>query len=143
MSLLTEAARLEGNTAVFVIVTDDMVHGSLLLFSCLACIALQDWAKQHLAFQDLEVAFIGHSKVTAKDESNTMLTGADVGEDLALLAACNQVTAPQQTASNADVSSPDHSLVRHVRHVGRAAGRGEDRHLGHRRQHQGNAFEYW
>ena len=25
MSLLTEAARLEGNTAVFVIVTDDMV----------------------------------------------------------------------------------------------------------------------
>ena len=48
-----------------------------------------------MAFQDVEVAFIGHTKVTAKDESNTMVTGADVGEDLALLAACNQVTAPQ------------------------------------------------
>ena len=57
---------------IFVIVTDDMI-----------------WAQTNLNFPGIQVAFLGHSKVLEKDINHPLSTGDDIGDDLALLAACN------------------------------------------------------
>ena len=55
---------------VFVVATDDM-----------------EWAEENLGLPGVE--FIGHKKVLDKDTDHPLATEEDVGEDLALLAACN------------------------------------------------------
>jgi len=57
---------------VFVIVSDDLL-----------------WARQHFSNSKYPVEFLGHSAVLPKDINKPLATGVDVGEDLALLAACN------------------------------------------------------
>ena len=57
---------------IFVVVTDDM-----------------EWAQNNIDFPDMQVAFLGHNSVLEKDISNPLATGEDIGDDLALLAACN------------------------------------------------------
>ena len=60
------------NNVIFIVVTDDM-----------------EWAKTNLVFPGLQVAFAGHSKVLQKDIHHPLVAADDVGDDLALLAACN------------------------------------------------------
>lgn len=62
--------KLFDHLVMFVVVTDDM-----------------NWARHHLAGPD--VVFLGNSKVLAKDTSHPLAVGRDIGEDLAMLAACN------------------------------------------------------
>jgi len=57
---------------VFVIVSDDLL-----------------WARHHFSNTTNQVEFLGHSAVLPKDINRPLATGVDVGEDLALLAACN------------------------------------------------------
>ena len=75
---------------IFVIVTDDM-----------------EWARQNLKFPGMQVgvvmrvclyeddlccwqvAFLGHDRVLEKDVRRPLATADDIGDDLALLAACN------------------------------------------------------
>ena len=57
---------------IFVVVSDDLA-----------------WARRHLATSGHTIEFLGHSAVLAKDTARPLATGRDVGEDLALLAACN------------------------------------------------------
>eukprot|EP00092_Neocalanus_flemingeri_P034291 GFUD01037291.1.p1 GENE.GFUD01037291.1~~GFUD01037291.1.p1 ORF type:complete len:422 (-),score=59.72 GFUD01037291.1:46-1311(-) len=60
------------SNVIFVVVTDDM-----------------EWAESNLNFPGMQVAFIGHNIVLQKDIKNPLATGEDIGDDLALLAACN------------------------------------------------------
>ena len=55
---------------IFVVVTDDM-----------------EWAEDNLSLPGVE--FLGHKTVLQKDTDHPLATGEDVGDDLALLAACN------------------------------------------------------
>ena len=57
---------------IFIIVTDDM-----------------EWAETNLQFPGLQVAFTGHKKVLQKDITHPLATADDIGDDLALLSACN------------------------------------------------------
>ena len=62
----------EYSNVIFIIVTDDM-----------------DWAESNLMFPGLQVVFAGHRKVLEKDVKHPLATADDIGDDLALLAACN------------------------------------------------------
>ena len=62
----------EYSNVIFIIVTDDM-----------------DWAESNLMFPGLQVVFAGHKKVLEKDVNHPLATADDIGDDLALLAACN------------------------------------------------------
>ena len=62
----------EYTNVIFIIVTDDM-----------------EWAETNLMFPGLQVAFAGHSKVLQKDIHHPLAAADDIGDDLALLAACN------------------------------------------------------
>ena len=57
---------------IFIVVTDDM-----------------DWAESNLMFPGLQVVFAGHRTVLEKDVKHPLATADDIGDDLALLAACN------------------------------------------------------
>jgi len=60
------------SNVIFVVVTDDM-----------------EWAKENIDFPAMQVAFLGHDSVLEKDIANPLATADDIGDDLALLAACN------------------------------------------------------
>ena len=62
----------EYSNVIFIVVTDDM-----------------DWAESNLMFPGLQVVFAGHRKVLEKDVKHPLATADDIGDDLALLAACN------------------------------------------------------
>jgi len=57
---------------IFVVVSDDL-----------------PWARRQFSNSSYQVEFLGHSAVTPKDIKRPLATGVDIGEDLALLAACN------------------------------------------------------
>ena len=46
---------------------------------------LQSWAAEQLQFPGLQVALLGHSQVTRKEDTDPWLTGQDIGDDLALM----------------------------------------------------------
>ena len=69
---MLEQAKHQAGPTLFVVVTDDMA-----------------WARKNLDFPDLAVAFLGNSAILQKNVKQPLATGEDVGEDLALLAACN------------------------------------------------------
>jgi len=61
------------DSVIFVVVSDDI-----------------PWAKENLGdLPDLDVVFLGNTKVLEKDISNPLKPGEDIGEDLALLISCN------------------------------------------------------
>ena len=62
----------EYNNVIFILVTDDM-----------------EWAESNLMFPGLQVVFAGHKEVLEKDVRHPLATADDIGDDLALLAACN------------------------------------------------------